>query len=275
MKSRTVTKQRRTTVVPLPGGKKAAALLRIGKQQQKKQKQQKQKAGKVPAASVSAPRPQAAKVRAPSLADQAYRVIRHRIITLQLAPGEWFNEREIAEEIGFGAMPLREAIDRLEQEGLVKTVPRRGHQVAPMTAKYVRDFFDVWAPHATTISRLAAIRATGQQALEIARAIEQCVAAVANPSKVPAEDLIRQSVAVFQSIVDIADNEHFSEIWRRLSGVKERIFMTAFKQDPSVGYTTVMIADIADAWRSRDPDEAVRATERYVMNARAQVLRLL
>lgn len=269
MKSRTVTKQRRMTVVPLPGGNKAA-LPRIGKQQQKK------KAGKAPAKSVSAPLSQSAKVRTLSLADQAYRVIRHRIITLQLAPGEWFNEREIAAEIGFGAMPLREAIDRLEQEGLVKTVPRRGHQVAPMTAKYVRDFFDVWAPHATTISRLATIRATEQQALEIARAIEQCVAAVAkNPSKVPAEDLIRQSVAVFQSIVDIADNEHFSEIWRRLLGVKERIFMTAFQQDPSVGYTTAMVADIADAWRSRDPDEVVRATERYVMNARTQVLRLL
>lgn len=268
MKAHATAKQRRPATASARRGSKVARPRLIKLMQNKK-------AAEVAAASVATAPSKKVKVRAQSLADQAYNIIRQRIVTLQLAPGEWFKERQLAEEIGFGAMPLREAIDRLEQEGLVKTVPRRGHQVAPMTAKYVRDFFDVWGPLAATVGRLASARATEEQAREITRAIDQCVATVANASQVPTEYLINQSAEVFQKVVDIADNEHFSEIWRRLSGIKQRIFMKAFKQDPAVSHVVSTIADLANAWRSRDPDMAVQATERYVMNARAQVLRLL
>jgi DNA-binding FadR family transcriptional regulator len=144
-----------------------------------------------------------------------------------------------------------------------------------MSAKYVRDFFDVWAPIATTLGRLASTRATDEQLLAITRTLDQFAADLASPVEVQMESVPRRSAMVFQQIIDAADNEHLSALCRRLSGVNERIFRMAYQKDPAIGRTMSVIVAQADAWRSRDPDQVAHAAERYVANARAQVLRLL
>jgi DNA-binding GntR family transcriptional regulator len=227
--------------------------------------------------SIPSPRkpPKTGRTRGETKSDQAYNVIREKIISLQFAPGAWFQERQIAAEMGLSAMPLREAIDRLEQEGLVRTVPRRGTQVTAVTAKYVRDFFDAWAPIVAIIFKLACTRATEEQLVEVTRLMVQSMADMSKSRPGETDFLIRDSRAIFALIVISADNEHLTAIWRRLSGIMERIFFMAFKQDPATGRMIAQIADQVDAWRSRDPDKVVRTAEKYVASARTAVLRLL
>lgn len=61
-----------------------------------------------------------------SLAEQAYLALRDRLIMLEIAPGEPLQEGRIAEELGVGRTPVREAIKHLELDHLVVTYPRRG-----------------------------------------------------------------------------------------------------------------------------------------------------
>ena len=63
---------------------------------------------------------------APSLTEKAYVVIRDRIIKLDLPPGTPIQEESLAKSLGFGRTPVREALIRLGQEGLVTVLPRRG-----------------------------------------------------------------------------------------------------------------------------------------------------
>lgn len=209
-----------------------------------------------------------------SLSDQAYELLREQILTLKRAPGSWFREREIAAETGFGAMPLREAIDRLAHEGLVHTVPRRGNQVTPLTAKYVRDYFDVWVPLAISVCRMACARATDEQLLEITRSIETVAALVRGPPTEPA--IIAATGAGFQRIIEAADNEHFTMIWRRISAANERIFRTAYEKDPAAATRSIYFhLEALNAWRARDIDKVAQSAEKYMMAARASLLRLL
>src|SRR6516165_1098521 len=69
---------------------------------------------------------------APSLAGAAYRFIEEQIVTLRLKPGDIINDAELAEQLGFSRTPVREALLRLEDDGLVELVPRRGIFVAPI-----------------------------------------------------------------------------------------------------------------------------------------------
>lgn len=61
-----------------------------------------------------------------SLAEQAYRLLERHVVTLQLQPGSVINERALIELTGMGRTPVREAIQRLEWEGLMEVRPRSG-----------------------------------------------------------------------------------------------------------------------------------------------------
>src|SRR5919197_450469 len=82
-----------------------------------------------------------ATVAAESLADQAYARIRRRIVGCELAPGDQVTESQLVETHGIGKTPVREALQRLAQEGLVQPIRRHGYRVAPITLRDVRDLF--------------------------------------------------------------------------------------------------------------------------------------
>src|SRR4051812_15077038 len=77
--------------------------------------------------------------------DAAYRMLRKRILTCELCPGQWFTERRSAVELGLGLSPVRGALTRLVQDGLVQSVPAKGYRVTPLTLKSVKDLFTTWA----------------------------------------------------------------------------------------------------------------------------------
>ena len=65
-------------------------------------------------------------VRPTTLTDIAYSRLEEMIATLLLAPGEFLSEQVLAETVGLGRTPIREALQRLAREGLVTILPRRG-----------------------------------------------------------------------------------------------------------------------------------------------------
>ncbi|EFH12429.1 GntR family transcriptional regulator, partial [Teichococcus cervicalis] len=70
-----------------------------------------------------------------SLAERAYRRLRDAIVDGSLPGGEKLSERSLAQSLGISAQPVREALHRLEAEGMVVTLPRRGTLVAEFGAR--------------------------------------------------------------------------------------------------------------------------------------------
>lgn len=62
----------------------------------------------------------------PNLRGQTYKILKNMIITRELLPGKKIIEETLAQEIGVSRTPIREALFRLEHEGIVKIIPRRG-----------------------------------------------------------------------------------------------------------------------------------------------------
>jgi DNA-binding GntR family transcriptional regulator len=78
-----------------------------------------------------------------SLADTAYQRLRQEILTCVLAPGEPLFEGAVAERYGVSKTPIREALNTLRREGLVRVLARRGYQVAPLTLQDVAELFQL------------------------------------------------------------------------------------------------------------------------------------
>jgi DNA-binding GntR family transcriptional regulator len=77
------------------------------------------------------------------LREKVYSVMRKRILSFELKPGERFFETEIAENLGVSRTPIREALSRLEQEGLIKSLPKRGYAVSDVTAREIEELYEI------------------------------------------------------------------------------------------------------------------------------------
>lgn len=77
------------------------------------------------------------------LRDVVFKTLRQAILTGELKPGERLMEIHLANKLGVSRTPIREAIRKLELEGLVIMIPRRGAEVAEITEKSMKDVLEV------------------------------------------------------------------------------------------------------------------------------------
>ena len=77
------------------------------------------------------------------LRDVVFNTLRQAILRGELAPGERLMEIQLAERLGVSRTPIREAIRKLELEGLVLMIPRKGAEVARISEKSLRDVLEV------------------------------------------------------------------------------------------------------------------------------------
>ena len=75
----------------------------------------------------------------PTLQESAYRTIVTQIAAGAYAQGHWLREQRVAEELGISPTPVREAFRRLEREGWIEFVPRRGCRIRIPTLEEVED----------------------------------------------------------------------------------------------------------------------------------------
>ncbi|MDG3444167.1 GntR family transcriptional regulator [Nitrospirillum amazonense] len=76
-----------------------------------------------------------------SLPDQAYEIVREHILLGTMAPGTAVQQAAVASQLGISKIPLREALGRLEQDGLVTSFPNRGYVVNTLTAEEATEVF--------------------------------------------------------------------------------------------------------------------------------------
>ena len=78
-----------------------------------------------------------------SLKGKAYQVIKLEIIRGNLTPGLFLTEEKLSKSMNMSRGPIREALNRLEKEGFVIIIPRRGTMVSNITAQEVKDIFKI------------------------------------------------------------------------------------------------------------------------------------
>jgi len=102
-----------------------------------------------------------------SLTEQVYALIKENILHLEFEPGKSLVETELAQLLGTSKTPVREALRRLEMEGLVIAVPYKGATVAPLVVEDIREIYEVRAALEALAVRLAIPRLSADQIKEL------------------------------------------------------------------------------------------------------------
>ncbi len=97
-----------------------------------------------------------------TVAEEVYRSLRRDLITLRHRPGASLTEGELASVYGTSRVPVREACRRLQQEGLLQSLPYKGYFVNQISLKEIRDCFDLRLVLESYALGLAAERATAE-----------------------------------------------------------------------------------------------------------------
>ncbi|MEH7014028.1 GntR family transcriptional regulator [Neobacillus niacini] len=90
-----------------------------------------------------------------SFREEVYQTLKQSIINLELKPEERLNDKELAEKFGISRTPVREALKRLEDEGLVESLPGSSTRVAPLKLEEAKHAFTVVAALHALAARLA------------------------------------------------------------------------------------------------------------------------
>lgn len=101
------------------------------------------------------------------LRDVVFNTLRQAILKGELAPGERLMEIQLAERLGVSRTPIREAIRKLELEGLVLMIPRKGAEVAKISEKSLRDVLEVRRSLEELAIELACQRMTPEEVAEL------------------------------------------------------------------------------------------------------------
>ncbi len=104
-----------------------------------------------------------------TLADQAYQEIRTRILEGGYALGEALSRRALAGELGMSFLPISEALQRLEHDGLVESRPRAGTRIRVPTVEEIRERYQLREALETQAARLFTVHATQVERAEVRR----------------------------------------------------------------------------------------------------------
>lgn len=115
--------------------------------------------------------PQAGRGDRESLSERVYRTLRLRLRQRAYAPGQFLSESMLATELGVSRTPVREAVQRLAQEGVVTVIPKRGIMVAALTLDAVEEVYALREVLEGLAARLCAVRAASAGIVERLEAI--------------------------------------------------------------------------------------------------------
>ena len=177
-----------------------------------------------------------------SLATQAYLALRDRLVLLDIAPGEPLQEARLAEELGVGRTPLREALKHLELDHLVVTYPRRGTfatnvDITALAAiTQVRAALEPVAVRAASANQDPSARAALEEA---ARSLEplEADADVDGPGRADPPDprrALQVDVEVHRAIYRACGNLYLAEPMLRLDNLSTRIWCVAMHRLPGL-----------------------------------------
>ncbi|GAW91651.1 GntR family transcriptional regulator [Calderihabitans maritimus] len=206
------------------------------------------------------------------LREIVFETLREAIINGTLKPGERLMEVQLAEEMGVSRTPVREAIRKLELEGFVVMVPRKGAYVAGISIKDIADVFEIRAALESLAAGLAAERITEEELEELERLLVQ-VAECTESNDL--EKLIEIDTRFHDILYKASRNERLVQIISNLREQIQRFRSTSLAFPGRMKETLEEHKKIVEALSERNVALAQALAAEHIENAENSMLEAL
>ncbi len=206
------------------------------------------------------------------MTDQAVAALRSDILSTRLPPGETVSEASVAARLGLGKAPIRAALARLSEEGLIVSVPRRGWVVSLVTIRDIHEVFDL----RLLLEPEAARRAAGRvDAAALARLDGVCAAGYRPGDAQSALAFLGANRAFHVAVADLAGNARLARSIGRLLDESTRMLVLGLSRRDRTGEMQHEHAVLIAALAAGRAEEAARIMHEQVAASRDMVLAAL
>lgn len=206
------------------------------------------------------------------LRETVFETIRQAIIDGVLPPGERLMEVQLAEDLGVSRTPVREAIRKLELEGLVHMLPRKGARVAPLSPGDVRDMMQIRGALEALAARLAAKNAGMIQigALKHNNYLFEKAAREGNIAGIVSSD-----IAFHETLYEASGN---SRLRTMINALREQMQRVRILYISSMKDTSALVgqhASVIAAIEAHDPERAWEESQKHITETNADMEQVL
>lgn len=197
-----------------------------------------------------------------SLAERAYRAIRDRLVMLEIRPGAPINEDQLAQSLGVGRTPVREALKRLQYERLITTYPRRGTFATDVNITDLAHISEVRQELEPLAAAQAARRATARDRTTLTalrRELENV-----DPRRHDADELMHLDLKVHRAIYAATHNPYLEDTLVRHDNLATRIWCLFIDRLPDMAGHVEEHGPLIEAIVAGDPDRAAQLARSHV-----------
>lgn len=205
------------------------------------------------------------------LSEKAYRLIKEKVITLELPPSSVIDEPSLMQELGLGRTPIREALQRLDSEGLVNIVPRRGTFVNDISITDLQKIFELRIILEGFCARLAARRVTKDEIERMELVLEKLDGAGNSDPR----SMMSVDREFHELLYRAADNEFLTETLRRFYDLSLRLWYLVLNRLEDVQHSVEQHREVAEALRKGDEVRAEALVQQHVAQFQEKIKAVL
>ena len=205
------------------------------------------------------------------LKDRIYESLKEAIIGLNIyrdREEHRLDERQLSEDLGVSRTPIREALCRLENEGFVRTIPRRGAFVARKSKREVLEMITVWAALEGMAARLTAERASDQ---EIGSLRQMFATFEGGGVEAKIDEYSETNVSFHQALLGMSHCDLIAQMTENLFLHMRSIRMRTIGEDHRASRSIIDHMHIIEAIEARDADLADRLVREHTLSLREHV----
>lgn len=206
-----------------------------------------------------------------SLKDRIYDALKETIASINIYEGEnapRLDERQLSESLGVSRTPVREALARLEQEGLVRIVPRRGVFVARKTREEILEMITVWAALESMAARLITQRATDE---EISSLRDIFATDEGKKPQANIDEYSGRNIRFHQAILRLSKSDLLNSMTETLFLHMRSIRARTIGEDNRASRSIIDHMNIIEALERRDTELAERLVRQHTLDLAAHV----
>lgn len=199
----------------------------------------------------------------PTLAEEIYRFLEGEILSGRIEGGTRLVLRQIAEQVGTSIIPVRDAINRLEDVGLAVSEPRKGAVVKAYSTAELIDIYELRLLIEAEATRLATPHVTGEALSGMEEALHEIAELIADERM---GDATLAEAALYRTLYGFSGNTALNAVIEQLWKQSHLYRITAHLEDAEQTLYEVTEHTV-EAVKSRDPDAAARSRRRGIQRS--------
>ena len=206
-----------------------------------------------------------------SLTNKAYDALKGAIASMNIyqdGTEQRLDERQLSEALGVSRTPIREALVRLEQEGLVRNVPRKGAFVVRKSKRQVVEMIVVWAALESMAARLVTENATDAEVASL----RQMFATFENDQvEAKIDEYSETNIRFHQALLKMSGSDLIAQLTESLFIHMGAIRMRTIAEDNRASRSIIDHMNIIEALEARDTELAERLARQHTLDLAAHV----